>query len=102
MNFATFKGTEESVIHQLTNPSPELIQALVEGHGLPGHQVNHPGEYTQSQLLPLYKNLIFFWYTSDMSFLREKIINKYSIFLSVIMSLSGKKVKSVLQRKRSM
>lgn len=45
MNFATFKGTEESVILQLTNPSQELIQALVEGHGLPGHQINHPGKH---------------------------------------------------------
>ncbi|PIK35766.1 hypothetical protein BSL78_27401 [Apostichopus japonicus] len=47
MNFATFKGTEESVILQLTNPSQELIQALVEGHGLPGHQINHPGGYNE-------------------------------------------------------
>lgn len=47
VNFATFKGTEESVIHEMTNPSQELIQALVEGHGLPGHQVNHPGGYNE-------------------------------------------------------
>ena len=24
-------------------PSPDLIKAVVEGHGMPGIQINHPG-----------------------------------------------------------
>lgn len=47
VNFATFKGPVERIIKDMTEPAPELVQALIEGHGLPGHQINHPGGYIE-------------------------------------------------------
>lgn len=46
-NYATFKGSVERIVKDMTEPSPELVQALIEGHGLPGHQINHPGGYLE-------------------------------------------------------
>ncbi|XP_071832618.1 uncharacterized protein [Apostichopus japonicus] len=47
VNFATFKGPVERIVKDMTEPTQELVQALIEGHGLPGHQINHPGGYIE-------------------------------------------------------
>ncbi|XP_041453068.1 uncharacterized protein LOC121406115 [Lytechinus variegatus] len=45
MNYATFNDTNQVVIKDMTQPTPELLQALGESHGPPGLQTNYPGGY---------------------------------------------------------
>ncbi|XP_033113878.1 uncharacterized protein LOC117114337 [Anneissia japonica] len=47
VNYSFFEGTQERITKDFCEPSPELIKALVEGHGPPGLQVNYPGGYTE-------------------------------------------------------
>ncbi|XP_071941206.1 uncharacterized protein [Antedon mediterranea] len=47
VNYSFFEGTQERITKDFGEPSPELIKALVEGHGPPGLQVNYPGGYTE-------------------------------------------------------
>lgn len=56
VNFATFKGPVERIVKDMTEPTQELVQALIEGHGLPGHQINHPGKYITA-VVSLYATL---------------------------------------------
>ncbi|XP_038048988.1 uncharacterized protein LOC119722757 [Patiria miniata] len=46
-NFSTFTGSHERIITDFMHPDPELIKAVVKGHGMPGIQVNHPGGYEE-------------------------------------------------------
>ncbi|XP_022112253.1 uncharacterized protein LOC110991252 [Acanthaster planci] len=46
-NFSTFTGSHERIINDFMHPDPELIKAVVKGHGMPGVQVNHPGGYDE-------------------------------------------------------
>ena len=39
-----FKGDDAKVMEDFTNPGPELMTALIDAHGPPGHQVNFPGK----------------------------------------------------------
>ncbi|XP_001193611.2 uncharacterized protein LOC756131 [Strongylocentrotus purpuratus] len=48
MNYATFNDTNQVVIKDMTQPTPELLQALGESHGPPGLQTNYPGGYHES------------------------------------------------------
>lgn len=47
VNFAMFKGDDAKVMEDFTNPGPELMTALIDAHGPPGHQVNFPGGYKE-------------------------------------------------------
>ncbi len=51
VNFSTFTGTTERIIKDFMEPSPDLIIAVVEGHGMPGTQINHPGGYEEMSTL---------------------------------------------------
>ncbi|XP_033628986.1 uncharacterized protein LOC117291428 [Asterias rubens] len=51
VNFSTFTGTTERIIKDFMEPSPDLIKAVVEGHGMPGIQINHPGGYEEISTL---------------------------------------------------
>ena len=43
VNFAMFQGDDSKVMDDFINPGPELMAALIDAHGPPGHQINFPG-----------------------------------------------------------
>ncbi|XP_072045262.1 uncharacterized protein [Amphiura filiformis] len=47
VNFAIFQGSDHKVMDDFINPGPELMAALIDAHGPPGHQVNFPGGYKE-------------------------------------------------------
>ena len=38
-----FQGCDSKVMDDFINPGPELMAALIDAHGPPGHQINFPG-----------------------------------------------------------